>query len=194
MKFDLIFLDLDGVIVDCALPAMKVFGADLNHERGYPSQFGWDIVGATNYIRGRDNVSPYPPRHITEKEFWQTLDFQWWADLKPFPWAGLFIKELEKYGEIRLATTPTAYTSCVGGKFKWIKKNLPQYLHKTHLSGIKTDFAQPGALLIDDSDINCENFNAAGGVSILVPRPWNTRGYHEQPYKVVLNELKEMTS
>jgi 5'(3')-deoxyribonucleotidase len=184
-----IFLDMDGVIVDFHLPALRMHGADLTSEYHYPDGFGWDIVGATNYIRDRDNPrDPYALR-VSEKDFWKALGFQWWSSLKPYPWAGLFIQELEKHGSVRLATSAVT-SECAAGKYAWVKKNLPQYLDKLHMGCCKSDFAQGGALLIDDRDKNCKDFIEEGGEAILVPRPWNKRGYHENPYEVVMDQLR----
>jgi 5'(3')-deoxyribonucleotidase len=186
-----IFLDMDGVLVDFVLPAMRMHGADLTSEYHYPDGFNWDVVGATNYIRGRDHIGYYYPQTVSYEDFWKALGFQWWSSLKPYPWAGLFIQELEKYGSVRLATS-AATSECAAGKYTWVKKNLPQYLDKLHIGCCKSDFAQDGALLIDDRDKNCDDFIAAGGMAILVPRPWNKRGYHEDPYEVVMDQLKRL--
>jgi len=129
---------------------------------------------------------------VSYEDFWKALDFQWWSSLKPYPWAGLFIQEVEKYGEVRLATAVVTASGCVAGKYMWVKKNLPQYLDTLHIGNIKSDFAQEGTLLIDDRDKNCEDFIAAGGAAILVPRAWNKRGHHENPFEVALDELDKL--
>jgi hypothetical protein len=51
--------------------------------------------------------------------------------------------------------------------------------NRLHVGNDKHLLAGPGRLLIDDHPGNCHDWNESGGVSILFPRPWNTR-YSEQ--------------
>lgn len=50
--------------------------------------------------------------------------------------------------------------------------------------------AKSGAILIDDSDKNVENYRAAGGCAILFPQPWNKNSqYIESRTDYVLTTL-----
>jgi 5'(3')-deoxyribonucleotidase len=184
-----IFLDLDGVITNFHLPIMNLYKAKMDSEADYPHEFLWNIVGATNKLRAKWGGS-----QLTQAEFWDPLPFSFWKKLKKYEYADHFISMLEEIGEVSILTSPTKSTSCLSGKYSWIKSNLPRYKRKFFIGAPKHDLAHPNAILIDDRDKNCEDFVAAGGRSILVPRPWNNRGHltNGHPYDHVMDELRDM--
>jgi hypothetical protein len=52
--------------------------------------------------------------------------------------------------------------------------------------------AGPNAVLIDDSDKNCELFEEEGGFSVLYPRSYNKlRNYRGNPIHYVIEHLYE---
>jgi 5'(3')-deoxyribonucleotidase len=79
------------------------------------------------------------------------------------------------------------------GKALWVNKWIPVFNKRfiiTHAP--KHLLAGSDTLLIDDKDQNIEEFVAAGGQGILVPRPWNR--LHEQAgetLQVVKSKLEE---
>lgn len=183
-----IFLDLDGVITEFSLSAMAFHGAWIPDESYYPQDCGWDVLKATNTIRELGGLPP-----LSAKDFWDSLNYNFWRHLRMYPGALQFLMQLEVRGEVFLATSPTLSSQCVAGKFDWIKENLPSYLRRHYIGAAKEEFAKPGAILIDDRDRNCERFEAAGGKAILVPRPWNDRGMCQTDvYETVMWEVRAL--
>lgn len=178
-----IFLDMDGVITDFVLPAMKLFDAGVS-EIEYPCSCEWDILSAINMVRNERGLTP-----IGKKHFWDNLIYDFWRNLKMYPGIMQFIDQLKQYGEVFIATSPTLDSGCVAAKYDWIMGNLPDFRSKLFICTRKELLAGPGAVLIDDRDKNCDAFDKAGGYGILVNRPWNNGGYDPDPYKGVLNEV-----
>lgn len=76
--------------------------------------------------------------------------------------------------QVYLLTTPMPNIESASGKMMWISGNLPVYLKRTIITmAPKSLLARPDTLLIDDKDKNIEEFEAAGGRGLLVPRPYN---------------------
>jgi hypothetical protein len=185
-----IFLDLDGVIVDFVPAAFAMGGVTLEKESDYPEGFGWDIVGAINKLR---RASSCPGCPISGKQFWDSLNFEFWYNLPMYRGAMGLITALEQYGEVYFATSPTLAPSCVAGKYAWVKAYFPRFRKKLFIGASKDVFAaNEGAILIDDRDRNCDDFITAGGRSILVPRPWNNAGYTPDPYAQIMWEMEEL--
>lgn len=182
-----IFLDLDGVITDFVSSSMAFHDAWIPGEAYYPAGFGWDVVGATNHVRGAKGIE-----QITAELFWDSLDYDFWRELKPYSEAERFIEKLQGIGDLYFATSPTLSSDCVAGKFDWVKDNYPNMLRRTYIGAKKDVFAGPNTFLIDDRDKNVSEFNEAGGRGILVPRPWNYGGYWGSGiYNMIINFLVE---
>lgn len=149
-----IFLDMDGVITD----------------------FNKAVCDEFNL--------PYPPRiyHFFPEirpevddfctiEFWQNLE--WMHDGRDVLRAIMGTLGLEK---IYFLSGMMPNVESGTGKMMWIRDNLPLYSNRVIFHGLKVPksfLARPDTLLIDDKDENVEEFVAAGGQGILVPRPWN---------------------
>lgn len=148
-----VFLDMDGVLVNFRQGICKAFGQD-------PGP-GW------SFWESWDGVTFEDVNVICDINFWIHLD--WTAE-------GPEIEEAvrKKFDDVYLLTTPMPNSYSWTGKLCWIKANMPWMHKKTILSyAPKSLLAGPDTLLIDDKDQNVEEFRAAGGRGILVPRPWN---------------------
>lgn len=151
------FIDLDGVLVDFVAGAKAAHGKDIPHRDcrwGLEEQFG-----------------------LTKDEFWAPLDYNFWVNL---PWTEegyLLLSGVETiFGDqVVLMTSPCDAPGGVEGKVKWIKKNLPRYSKKFFVGPPKHLAAGPGKILIDDHEVNTDQFVTHGGRALLVPRPWNRR-------------------
>lgn len=160
-----VFLDMDGVLVDFAKAAFKLHGVNYKH---YPTGFGWDIVGAINSIAHNP---------ISEQNFWGKMDEYFWATLPKTSLCDILVADAAKCFEPEniFILTSGGSPAAASGKIRWISHNLPAYMQMNVLIGAhKHLLAGPGTLLIDDCDQQVDNFRAAGGEAILVPRPWNT--------------------
>lgn len=179
-----IYVDLDGVIKSFVQPAMQRHGAYIPSEAYYPSQFQWDILGATNHIRASRGL----PR-LSATAFWDSFDYDFWFGLGMYDEAEKFLEMLDCIGEVYFATSPTLSSACVAGKFDWVKHHFRDRLRNLYIGAAKEGFAKPGAILIDDRNENVDNFIACGGQAFLVPRPWNRGGWQPEPYNHIVSTL-----
>lgn len=185
-----IFLDLDGVIVNIHPSAFASAGVTLEKESDYPDGYGWDLVGAVNKFRQVHRWGA-----LSANGFWSRLNYGFWRNLPLYEGARELVTALELYGEVYFVTTPTLDPGCAGAKFGWVREHFPKYRKKTWIGSDKSVFAAiPGAILIDDRDRNCDDFIAAGGQAILVPRPWNDLGYTQDPYNQIHWQMGEICS
>jgi len=160
------FIDMDGVLANFHDTAFRLHEIEYDM---YPVQCGWDIVRACNHLK--------PGCDMTASRFWHSFeDKSFWENLPKTRLCDRLIYELKKlvgYKNMCLLSS-FAMERCVDGKMAWIKKNLPVELHSNYLFGKAKSFcARPDAILIDDYDVNVDEFRAAGGRAVLVPRPWN---------------------
>jgi len=159
------FLDMDGVIVDLATALHKRYNLPFSyHDSSYPYESGWWDI--------------WPPKSLgmSPLEAWNDLDEDFWVNVgwtKDGPDILVYLESIFGPENICLLSAPTLSHS-VSGKFKWIEKNLPQYLKRFLIGPAKRFCAYEDAVLIDDRDKNVEEFIDAGGQAILVPRPWNS--------------------
>lgn len=154
------YLDLDGVLVDFARGALQYHNSDLEY-----SSLDWDFDKKLG---------------LTPEQFWEPLDYNFWANLE---WTaeGKGILELveAKFGDkVAILTAPPKTPGAVQGKLDWISRELPRYRRRTMVGTNKQLFAASTKVLVDDRDENIESFEDAGGLGVLVPRPWNrAKGY-----------------
>jgi hypothetical protein len=160
-----IFLDMDGVLADFMRPAMYEHGIEYTM---YPN-VGWDVVAACNVIN--------PGIGMTPERFWSAFERKsFWSALPKTNLCDRLIYECKLL--VGLSNT-CILSSCVvegsaDGKLEWIKKQLPKEMHHNYLFGRSKQFcADRYSILVDDCDANVEAFQEAGGIGILVPRPWN---------------------
>lgn len=200
MKPTQIFLDLDDVCNDFTLPALAEVGCLVGFRdfRKYQPEWGFDIVKVANELRKfRSEKLP----QLQVKEFWAQLDYDFWAGLpiscecKPL----LAACTAHISGEnicILTATIMVQESYVAAAKIDWIYNHLPPWLWKRFLIGSpKHVCAYPGALLIDDSDVNVQAFIGCGGQAILMPRPWNSLHYlTERAEEYVLQQLSQVFS
>lgn len=157
---DVVFLDMDGVIVDFVQAAL-----DVHHRRDLTPEdiTEYDMAG----IMG-----------LTEKEFWALIDAAgppFWRDMPVYPWFEPLMAHLKRVAEkIIFVTTPGWHHASLLGKKYWLNEHFGHrfrdYIltsHKHYLAGT------PRSVLIDDSPHNVKAFEEAGGAAVLFPRPWN---------------------
>ena len=149
------FLDLDGVLVDFVGGALKLHGKELPHH-----ETSWDFMAQLG---------------IGPEAFWSPMGEDFWANLEPTPEMPHIVELVESHfnRDVYLCTSPCQTPGCTTGKARWVEKHLPNYRRKLILLGGKDLFAGPNRVLIDDHDKNVEAWRLAGGMAVLVPRPWN---------------------
>jgi hypothetical protein len=154
-----ILFDLDGVVAHFTNGACDV--------HGLPRSAG--LSGAWNF---------HHPHGISDAAFYAPMGRDFWADLGVWPDGIELFKRIESLvGHERIAflSSPCQTAGCEEGKRIWFKRHFPQYdpWGDLFLGGKKQKLAYGGAILLDDSDTNCERWAARGGRSFLIPRPWN---------------------
>jgi len=160
-----VFLDMDGVLADFGGGVHKVFNIPYSLS-DYPYTKGlWDWFVEANLTW--DQVDS-----VCTAKFW--ADLEWMADGKGIYHAvRRFTRQTDS--SLNLLTTPMKNINSTVGKLTWIQEHLGKNRRKQALitGADKKIFAGPDTLLIDDRDKNIEEFIAAGGQGLLVPRPWN---------------------
>lgn len=165
---------MDGVLSDFFGNALDVHGSN-----------------GVGYPKGEYQIEKY--LGISTNDFWRGIDAageEFWRQMDVCDGAlGLLNVIDEKSHKPIVLTSPSMQPSCVSGKLKWLHRvfgmKFRDYIfcpaqHK-HL------LATPTSLLIDDRESNCDEFNAAGGQSILWPHLGNTASYS-------LSDAHEMVS
>ena len=147
-----IFVDLDGVLVDLTRGCIETLGHDW---------ISWRPDMTQKEVRMRENLE----REVKSIEFWATLpkkqDFdELWNYLKPYEPHILTAHAHKVIQEVHL------------GKHKWNEKHLDVPVDKFHVveRHLKQKFAKDDIvpnILIDDYQLNIDEWTAAGGVGIL---------------------------
>ena len=155
------FLDLDGVLVDFVGGALAMHGKHIP-----PAEVRWDFLTQIGF----DGVN--------DERFWAPMGRDFWAGLGWTADGRAILAAVEEaFGaeQVCLLTSPCLTPGCAEGKLDWVRRETPGYARRVLVGPCKHLLAGPRKLLVDDHDANCEAFNRAGGASVLVPRPWNTR-------------------
>ena len=154
-----LFLDLDGVLCDLLGGVEILMNVELDHTHG--------------------SIDFMEELGISKKEFWESMSIENWASLPKTHDADEILKLVEEFKPVILsANTQYGSANCISGKIEWMKRNIPDYYEDDRWFFGKKKFklAHPNAILIDDYEFNTKKWEAAGGDTILVPRPWNENG------------------
>lgn len=164
MSKPVLYLDLDGVLVDFVRGALRAHGQYIP----FPD-VRWDFWRQMDGSNGE----------MTEIEFWKPMGRSFWEHLPWTPEGKNFLALLEAIAgdRIVLLTSPSDNDGAVDGKIAWIKRELPAYTRRFFVGPPKALAASPMKILVDDYGVNVEKFNDEGGRFVLVPRPWNRRFY-----------------
>ena len=169
-----VFLDLDGVLVDL------VSGLCRYHK-------------IENPFNDPKNYGRYDVRHMagmSSESFWGVLDHDFWLDLDWTDFGRSILNEVLKYvpvKQVTILTAPTGFPGCVDGKISWVNKHLPRFNY--FVGRNKKAIAGPNKLLIDDHDVNIDEWTEAGGPAIHVPLLSN-RLYHLPTLSYVKEKLE----
>ena len=180
---DRILLDMDGCLVDF------LGGAKAFHKKEYK---GHPFNPDTQTEQTSWNIEPV--WKMPAPKIWDPLGYEFWFNLKPLPWFEEIVSLLEaRVGEkhICLLTSPIKTHGAIDGKMDWIRKYLPQYRRRFLVGPAKEFCASPRHALVDDHNVNIENFKDAGGHTFLFPAPWNRR-FKEHPVQAMQEWLKAL--
>ena len=142
-----IYCDMDGVLVD--------------FESGYEKLTGIDLKG--EYRPGVE-------------DFWKPIEqagVKYWASLKWMPDGKQLWGYIKQYTP-ELLSAPSKSESSKIGKYVWVKNNLPGTKLILRYASRKKELANPESILIDDRQVNIDQWEAAGGIGILHTSTDNT--------------------
>jgi len=143
---------------------------------------------------------------ITPKAFWSKLDvdaYKFWRRLEKTPEADEIVQlAIDTFGveNVAILTAAAMHPMCAAAKRDWIREYYPQFEKRIIYAQAKGFVGGPKKVLIDDRDRNIEDWEAAGGVGILVPRLWNKEyqyAKHNQTLDMIkagLDTLEEITN
>lgn len=159
-----VFIDLDGVLVDFMPAALRASGYGRFFERR-PDIRGEDAWRVDELLPG-----------CSKQEFWSRLDSaEFWRDLEILPHAHQIVEAARAVGRTVFLTSPNHNTGCCEGKLQWIRHHFPELQDSFVLTRQKELLAGPGRYLIEDHDPYLARFREHGGDGFLVPALWNSR-------------------
>lgn len=175
-----VFLDVDGVLVSFRKGIYDAFNKPYEYSKMSDKWVFWDDWPEVTFemVNAACTI-----------EFWRNLE--WMFDGHDIL-RSLFPKfELE---QIYLLTTPMPNPESATGRWMWILEYLPAYYERTIISPApKFLLARPDRLLIDDKDENVDEFIAAGGQGLLVPRSYNRdKIWANEAIKIVRRKLEKL--
>jgi len=188
-----IFLDLDDVCNTLAPFVLHSVGCDIGPSDyvRYPREHGFNISEAANAMLGESRYTP--------ASFWAAMPRSVWVKV---PESDFFLWLLEACAKavgrenVCIATSPTKCPESLAGKLEWIHDHFPKWMHRQYaITPRKHLFARSDSLLIDDYSENVNRFEAHGGHTVLVPRPWNDnwasdpRNYLEEKLRAAIQNV-----
>lgn len=160
-----VFLDLDGVLADL---------------RAGMAQAWPDAPAFAGYPTPNDQLDPVFEAWFRDDARWTggpVCDVGFWANLPLCPEAEGLLHQLRCSLPVFICSSPGRPEFVAGaaaGKHLWCAK---QHLAPRQViladSRFKHMLAAPGRVLIDDTPHIVDRWNAAGGIGILYPQPWN---------------------
>ena len=158
----IVFVDLDGVLVD--------FVGGINRVFSLPTEFPPPKNGVPQW-------DWFKHHGITDEQVNDICTSDFWANLKWTLDGHEIFRIITKYikpENIYLLTCPMPNLESASGKAQWVNKHLPFYNDRLIITRApKQLLAGSNRILIDDKTENIDEFRKAGGQGILVPRIWN---------------------
>ncbi len=142
-----IYSDMDGVLVD--------------FEKGYEKLTGIDLKGE------------YRP---DGENFWKPIEqagVGYWAGLEWMPDGKQLWSYLKPFNPVLLSAPSRSQSSRIG-KHVWVKHKIPGTKLILRYAKQKQELATPESILIDDRQVNIDQWKAAGGIGILHTSTANT--------------------
>jgi len=176
MAVGVIYLDMDGVVVNHYKSFFRLFGRELD-EAKWPKGIA-DSKTALG-IGGRE----FDKRIIA-------AGAQFWADMEEYPWYMDFWRQLNAVAPVYYLSSPEFGPGCLAGKLQWLETRHAEGFGKFIFTQHKMLLAKPDAVLIDDCPGNLEKFTALGGQGVLFERPWNSPAASKDPAAKALETVK----
>ena len=174
----MLVLDMDGVLVNFCKAAYKAHNMPFSDK--VPTEF--------DFFKGWG---------MSASEFWKPIDdlgLDFWANLETFYWTNTLIDLAEEWPTgFMVATACSLSHLSSGGKVISIKKLFGDKFRDYALMPRKWFLSQPGYVLLDDHETNCDEWEKRGGKAILFPQPWNRNRYLADQFRMewTLEQLTE---
>ena len=178
-----ICLDIDGVLVDWCGAVCKIFGQDPD-----------DVYA--RWMPGNDITEPLG---ISLTDMWKAVDAygeDFWSGLEAYPWCDELWETCTAIAPTILLTSPSRNPASVAGKVRWMQERFGDGFRDFSISPRKHFCARPGAVLIDDTDKNCDQFvtgvdgQPTGAKAIVFPQPWNSlKHFQWNPFEFARQSL-----
>lgn len=180
-NIDMIFLDMDGVLVDALQGMCDLFEVSLE-------EFLEAQLPKGDYDVARTFVKCAPERFGTDKDTtgikWSRvyehlthMDSKWWENLPRTSSCHHLIGLLETYvptsDKLQILTSPMGGPSSASGKMFWACNKLGFGMDRVVITSEKHLLARSDRVLIDDWDLNVKKFREHGGKAILFPNHLN---------------------
>jgi len=158
----IVFVDMDGVLVDFWSAAVRLCGFDpatVSDDKKRLYTLGWLTEG----------------KSLTVWDLIEKIGSSFWTGLEPYPWAESLWSDLHGSYCATVLTSPTFDPSSSAGKHAWIKRHFGTM---SFLIGPdKKACAGPGRVLVDDCPTNLQGWKEAGGIAIPFKQPWCPDGF-----------------
>lgn len=192
MEIKSICLDLDGVLCDFILPAIRLFTDNLQDVmQRWP-------VGINHNEKGSYII--YDLLGVKSHKFWEVIKekgkgHQFWAELPRYMWCMDLMNACREIAPTIILTSPSRAVSSVKGKVCWMQRQFGMKFDGYLIGSGKHHCARPGSILIDDQDKNCEAWREHGGTAIVFPQHWNSAHADAgRAFPVVIEQLQALAS
>lgn len=166
-----ILLDLDGVLANFHLGFLKHHGMESEYTKWRPGHY--DLPSLLG---------------ITEPHFWTCVPPGMFENLPPMADMEAIIQIVTKYDpNFHICTSPGPHAYAAQEKIVWMRKYLGMSFKRYVITSNKTLLANRWNVLIDDWETQVQLFKETGGMSILVPRPWNGRHGAEESAPTIID-------
>ena len=182
-KPKVIFIDMDGVLVDMHYGLIRLFGDDpAKYSSAQLAEVGeWGL-----------SVSAKEGKFKNPTDFWDKVraqGTQWWINLPKLPWTdALWEAAVATGAKCVVLTTPAPFPESVFGKWQWVKDNL--HTENILIGRPKEVCAYSGAWLIDDRAGYGPRWEGNGGRLLSFKREWNSSGTDVEDILKLLREVK----
>lgn len=176
----IVFLDLDGVLVNLDAAVIKLFNLNEKEVMANWQAGVWEISTGLG---------------MESEDMWSLIAKQppsFWADAPAYPWAEELYHTCREFGDTFFLTAPISAPDCASGKMAWMSKFTGDSKFRRFIIG-KEKWLCAGSdrVLIDDKKSNVESFSKFGGHGVLFPRWQNELHQHSKdPVAYVRKKLE----
>jgi len=180
-ELEAILVDLDGVLANFLLGALRVFDREDLYHNWPVGQWGIaEVLG------------------VNTTQFWCAISergYRFWEDLPEYPWTRelwAVLQEIanDQHAKLIVCTAPSRDPECAKGKVMWMHRVFGPKFMDFVITNKKFLMAKEKAILIDDREDTVIRFCAEGGFGMLFPGRTNSYGL-EPTTDIVMEAIVE---